>query len=70
MTTALRDLIANPNAAELELVARYGMQPEDVRRERLFGAFAQSGLPNRRMEAWKWRNSSSDYSERGAPKQD
>ncbi|HAE94430.1 SufB/SufD family protein [Hyphomonas atlantica] len=54
MTTALRDLIANPNAAELELVARYGMQPEDVRRERLFGAFAQSGLPNRRMEAWKW----------------
>lgn len=54
MTTALRDMIANPNAAELELVARYGMQSEDARRERLFGAFAQSGLPNRRMEAWKW----------------
>ena len=32
MTTALRDLIANPNAAELELIARYGMLPEDARR--------------------------------------
>ena len=54
MTTALRDMIANPTAAELELVARYGMQPQDARRERLFGAFAQSGLPHRRLEAWKW----------------
>ena len=54
MTTALRDLIANPNAAELELVARYGMLPEDARRERAFGAFAKNGLPHRRMEAWRW----------------
>ena len=54
MTTALRDLISNPNTAELELIARYGMQPEDPRRERLFEAFAQTGLPTRRMEAWKW----------------
>ena len=54
MTTALRDFIKNPTAAELELVARYGMQPEDARRERAFLAFAETGLPHRRMEAWKW----------------
>ena len=54
MTTALRDLIKNPTAAELELVARYAMLPEDPRRERAFTAFAASGLPHRRMEAWKW----------------
>ena len=54
MTTALRDLIRNPNAAELELVARYGMLPEDVRRERAFGAFAKNGLPHRRIEGWHW----------------
>ena len=54
MTTALRDMIANPTTAELELVARYGMQPEDSRRERLFEAFSRTGLPHRRLEAWKW----------------
>lgn len=54
MTTALRDMIANPTTAELELVARYGMQADDPRRERLFNAFARTGLPNRRLEAWKW----------------
>jgi Fe-S cluster assembly protein SufD len=54
VTTALRDMIANPTTAELELVARYGMQADDPRRERLFNAFARTGLPNRRLEAWKW----------------
>jgi len=54
VTIALRDLIKNPTAAELELVARYGMQPEDARRERAFQAFVETGLPHRRMEAWKW----------------
>lgn len=54
MTTALRDLIDNPTTAELELIARYGMQPEDPRRERLFQAFALTGLPGRRNEAWRW----------------
>ena len=54
MTTALRDLIANPNAAELELVARYAMLPEDARRERVFAAFAKLGLPHRRIEGWRW----------------
>lgn len=52
--TELRDLIPNANAAELELVARYAMLPEDARRERAFTAFAATGLPHRRMEAWKW----------------
>ena len=54
MSTALRDLIANPNAAELELVARYAMLPEDARRERAFEAFAKGGLPHRRIEGWHW----------------
>jgi Fe-S cluster assembly protein SufD len=54
VTTALRDMIANPTTAELELVARYGMQPEEPRRERLFQAFSKTGLPHRRLEAWKW----------------
>ena len=54
MTTALRDLIADPNAAELELVARYGMLPEESGRERVFEAFAKHGLPHRRIEGWRW----------------
>ncbi|HPF22227.1 MAG TPA: SufD family Fe-S cluster assembly protein [Hyphomonas sp.] len=54
MSTALRDLIANPNAAELELVARYAMLPQDARRERAFEAFAKQGLPHRRIEGWRW----------------
>ena len=54
MTTALRDLIRNPNAAELELLARYGMLPEDARRTRAFEAFAKMGLPHRRVEGWRW----------------
>ncbi len=54
MTTPLRDLIKNPTPAELELVARYAMQPEDARRERAFTAFAGTGLPHRRMENWRW----------------
>ena len=54
MKTALRDLIPNPTAAELELVARYAMLPEDARRERAFSGFAKNGLPHRRMERWKW----------------
>jgi Fe-S cluster assembly protein SufD len=54
VTTALRDLITNPNAAELELLARYGMLPEDARRARAFEAFAKEGLPHRRIEGWRW----------------
>ncbi len=50
----LKSKFQDPSAAELELIARYAMQPEDARRERAFEAFAQTGLPHRRMEAWKW----------------
>lgn len=54
MSAALKDLIRNPTVAELELVARYAGLKADPRRERLFEAFAQTGLPNRRNENWRW----------------
>jgi Fe-S cluster assembly protein SufD len=50
----LKDKFRNPGAAELELIARYAMLPESGQRERAFEAFASTGLPHRRMEAWKW----------------
>lgn len=54
MSTALRDIIRNPTIAELELVARYASLKADPRRERLFEAFALTGLPHRRIEGWRW----------------
>lgn len=54
MSTALKDFIRNPTVAELELVARYGALKADARRERLFEAFALTGLPHRRIENWRW----------------
>lgn len=54
MSTALKDIIRNPTVAELELVARYGALKADPRRERLFEAFALTGLPHRRIEDWRW----------------
>lgn len=50
----LKDKFRNPGPAELELIARYAMLPESGQRERAFEAFASTGLPHRRMEAWKW----------------
>lgn len=50
----LKDKFRNPGPAELELIARYAMLPESGQRERAFDAFAETGLPHRRMEAWKW----------------
>nr|WP_083332474.1 SufD family Fe-S cluster assembly protein [Hyphomonas sp. Mor2] len=50
----LKGKFRNPGPAELELIARYAMLPENAQRERTFEAFAMSGLPHRRMEAWKW----------------
>ncbi len=50
----LKDKFRNPGPAELELIARYAMLPESGQRERAFEAFAETGLPHRRMEAWKW----------------
>ncbi|MEM7767407.1 MAG: SufD family Fe-S cluster assembly protein [Pseudomonadota bacterium] len=54
MALPFREQFTDPTPAELELIARYAMLPEDPRRERTFGAFAETGLPHRRMEAWKW----------------
>lgn len=57
MAATIEDIRAqfkNPNPAELELIARYASLPQDQRRQRVFEAFAQSGLPHRRLEAWKW----------------
>lgn len=50
----LKDKFRNPGPAELELIARYAMLPESGQRDRAFEAFAETGLPHRRMEAWKW----------------
>ncbi len=50
----LKGKFRNPGPAELELIARYAMLPENGQRERAFEAFAETGLPHRRMEAWKW----------------
>jgi Fe-S cluster assembly protein SufD len=54
VSTALRDLIRNPTIAELDLVARFASIRPDPRRERLFEAFARTGLPGRRVEGWRW----------------
>jgi Fe-S cluster assembly protein SufD len=50
----VRELIKDPNAAELELIARFAEVSDDATRERAFRAFAATGLPHRRMEGWKW----------------
>ena len=57
MATTIEDLRAkfrNPTPTELELISKYAGLPEDTRRARIFDAFAHSGLPHRRLEAWKW----------------
>ncbi len=54
MSAALKDIIRNATVAELELTARYGALKADARRERLFEAFALTGLPHRRIENWRW----------------
>jgi Fe-S cluster assembly protein SufD len=54
VSAALKELIRDPTIAELELVARYGALKADPRRERLFEAFARTGLPHRRIEGWRW----------------
>ena len=50
----LRDLIADPTQVELELIERYASLPETPQRTRNFEAFAETGLPGRRTEAWRW----------------
>lgn len=48
------DLFKNPTDVELDLAARFAGLPESPQRTRNFEAFAASGLPTRRKEAWKW----------------
>jgi Fe-S cluster assembly protein SufD len=52
--SALSELFKNPSPAELELTERYARLPVNAQRERNFEAFAQTGLPHRRVEAWKY----------------
>lgn len=51
---ALKDLFRNPTAFELDLAERYARLPYSGSRERNFEAFARTGLPGRRVEAWKY----------------
>lgn len=50
----LRDLFRNPVTSELELLEKFGRLPQSAQRTRNFEAFANVGLPHRRVEAWKW----------------
>ena len=68
MSTDLKDLIRNPTIAELELVARFAALKADARRERLFEAFAQTGLPGRRIEGWRWTDFRAAVTSLDAPK--
>ena len=49
-TERVRDL----TPAERDLSERFDRLPKSGVRADLFDAFAQTGLPHRRMEAWKW----------------
>lgn len=51
---SLKDLFRNPSAVELDLAERYAHLPHSGQRERNFEAFAMTGLPHRRVEAWKY----------------
>jgi Fe-S cluster assembly protein SufD len=68
VSTALKDLIRNPTIAELDLVARFASLKADARRERLFEAFAQTGLPGRRVEGWRWTDFKAAVTSLDAPK--
>ena len=51
---AFRDHFKNPSTAELELIEGFGRFSNSAHRDRNFEAFAKTGLPYRRVEAWKW----------------
>jgi Fe-S cluster assembly protein SufD len=68
VSIALKDLIRNPTIAELELVERFAALKADARRERLFEAFAQTGLPGRRTEGWRWTDFKAAVTSLDAPK--
>ncbi len=52
--TSLTDLFKNPTASELGFAELYAKMPFSGQRERNFEAFAQTGLPTRRVESWKY----------------
>ncbi len=68
MSAALKHLIRNPTIAELDLIARFAAMRPDPRRERLFEAFAQTGLPGRRVEGWRWSDFKAALTSLEAPK--
>jgi Fe-S cluster assembly protein SufD len=51
---ALRHSLPDPSPAERVLIDRFMASAADGRRTRAFEAFARTGLPHRRLEAWKW----------------
>ena len=50
----LASLFKNPSDVDLEFADRYTRLPASGQRDRNFEAYAASGLPTRRVEAWKW----------------
>ena len=50
----LKERFRKPTVAELELIERFGRLKPTPARERAFEAFAETGLPSRRTEAWRW----------------
>ncbi len=69
MSIPLRELIADPTPAELQLIARYGALKSNAARERSFEAFARTGLPHRRMEGWRWSDFRAARAVLGSPAQ-
>lgn len=70
MSKALQDIIRNPTDAELSLIERYASQTLDARRERLFDAFAATGLPHRRHENWRWSDFKAAVKDHPEPRHD
>lgn len=54
MASILASPIKEPTPAERQLIEQFEAQQPDPSRSNAFGAFAKTGLPHRRMEAWKW----------------
>ena len=52
--TTLTELLKDPTPSEINFAERYSKLGYSGQRERNFEAFAATGLPTRRVEAWKW----------------
>ncbi|ACT59135.1 Fe-S cluster assembly protein SufD [Hirschia baltica] len=51
---AVSTLIENPSPAEGRFIETFQGLKSDARRTRAFEAFAEKGLPHRRVEGWRW----------------